>query len=190
MTKNPNPKNLFMIFVDRDGTLIKDTGYIKDPSEINLLPNTIEGLKKITSLGAAVIMITNQSGISRGYFDLHQVNLLNEVLIKKLSSSGCKFAGIHICPHGPNEECNCRKPKIGLLQRASKSMNIPITRSVIVGDRETDIVTGLNAGIPGILISRSKSNCDFGQHSTAADILEAAHIIERLAIENSWIKGD
>ena len=187
MTKSQNTKNLFMVFLDRDGTLIKDTGYIKDPSEIKILPNTIEGLKKITSLGAAVIMITNQSGISRGYFDLPQVVHLNEVIMKRLSASGCKFADIQICPHGPNDGCGCRKPKTGLLRKASKSLNIPLNRSVIVGDRETDIAAGLNAGIPGILISSGKSNYNFGQYSTAADMLEAAYIIERLAIENSWI---
>ena len=190
MIKSQNTKNLFMIFVDRDGTLIKDTGYIKDPSEIKILPNTIEGLKKITSLGAAVIMITNQSGISRGYFDLPQVVHLNEVIMKRLSASGCKFADIQICPHGPNDGCSCRKPKTGLLLKASKSLNIPLNRSVIIGDRETDIAAGLNAGIPGILISSGKSNYNFGQYSTAADMLEAAYIIERLAIENSWILDD
>ena len=132
-------------------------------------------------------MITNQSGISRGYFDLPQVVHLNEVIMKRLSASGCKFADIQICPHGPNDGCGCRKPKTGLLRKASKSLNIPLNRSVIIGDRETDIAAGLNAGIPGILISSGKSNYNFGQYSTAADMLEAAYIIERLAIENSWI---
>ena len=109
-------KNKYII-LDRDGTLIEEKNYLHDPDQVSLLPGVIEGLKKLASAGYKFIVLTNQSGIGRGYFKESDMFAVNERLSFILSSEGIEITKFYYCPHKPEEGCRCRKPKPGMVHR-------------------------------------------------------------------------
>lgn len=140
------------IFLDRDGTLNEEKGYINDLSRLRLLPKVAEALKILKDHGFKLIVITNQSGPARGYFPKELVFQTNELLQKKLKKKGVSLDDFFICFHHPDENCPCRKPKIGLIEQALKKYSIDLEKSYLIGDRIIDIETAQNAGIKGILV--------------------------------------
>ena len=151
-------------FLDRDGVINKDYGYVHKWEDFKFCDGAIEGLKLLKSLDYLLVIITNQSGIDRGFFSQLEYEKLTEKYTKKLSKDGLNIDAIYHCPHHPEysepnfKDCNCRKPKPGMIFNAVKEFNINLTNSIIIGDSARDIEAGKNAGIKQrFLITSEKS---------------------------------
>lgn len=145
---NPPSSRRFVAF-DRDGTLIAEKHYLSDPDLIELLPGAREAVDRLRTAGYGLILITNQSGVGRGYFGLDAVHAVHARLIELLGP----FDGIYVCPHAPADECECRKPKPALLLRAAAELGFDPTQSVVVGDKDVDVGLGQSAGGQAILVT-------------------------------------
>ena len=124
------------VFVDRDGTLNRDCPYCHDPKDLYVFADTVELVRKYADQGYSVFIVTNQSGINRGYFTRKQVDEFNEALETEMSSMGVKVDDVFVCPHRPEENCNCRKPGTGMVEQALEKYDIDISQSVFIGDRD------------------------------------------------------
>ncbi len=144
------------VFLDRDGTINEDKGYVGRIEDFNFLPGVVKSLKKISDSEYKLIIITNQSGIGRGYFSDKDVKNLHSWLIKKLEEKEINVDGIYYCPHKSDEGCNCRKPKIRLLEKAVQDLDIDLRKSWFMGNEKSDIETGKNANTKTILLSDNK----------------------------------
>jgi histidinol-phosphate phosphatase family protein len=159
------------VFVDRDDTIITDVGYCDDPNEVHLLAGAAEGLRLLSRAGYFVVIVTNQSGLGRGYFDEQQLNVVNERLREELRSRGADFDALYYCPHLPQDNCSCRKPRPGLLLRAASELNLDLNLSYTIGDNERDIEAGREAGTRTVLVRAGEgSDKKFGAVRSPADI--------------------
>ncbi len=137
------------VFLDRDGTIIEDVHYLSRLEDIKLMPLAKEGLMLMKECGYKLIVVTNQSGIGRGYFSEDFVRKTHEVLNDMLDNLIDAF---YFCPHRPEDNCSCRKPKSGMIDQAVKDFGINKEKSFVVGDKETDVELGLNAGVTPLLV--------------------------------------
>lgn len=140
------------VFLDRDGTINVDTGYISDPDDLVFIKGAKKGVKLLKDNGFLVFIVTNQSGIGRRYFSLKRFNAVNERLLSLFSKDGIKIDGIYFCPHHPNKKCRCRKPKPKIVYDIAKKYEIDLKKSYFVGDKLIDVQTGKNAGCKTILL--------------------------------------
>jgi len=140
------------VFVDRDGTINVDVHYLHDPGQFQMYPGVGEGLRSLKEAGFKIIVITNQSGIGRGYFTEEQLKKVHDRMKSDLHHFGVTLDGIYVCPHHPEERCNCRKPRTGLFERAIKDNNIDLTGSFMIGDKSLDVEAGKKIGVQTILI--------------------------------------
>ena len=140
------------VFVDRDGTLVKEVGYLTDPADLELLPGVAEGLRLLKAAGFAVVVISNQSGVGRGLFPLSSVHAAMARLRRLLRAQGVELDGVYFCPHRPEEGCACRKPGTALLQRAAEDLHLHVRSSFMVGDKRLDVETGHRAFARGVLL--------------------------------------
>lgn len=140
------------IFLDRDGTINHDKNYLSDEKDLILYKNIEKPLHKFKEMGFKIIIVTNQSGIARKYFTITKLKQINSKLVSMLKKLNVEIDGIYYCPHGPNDTCNCRKPKIGMALQASKELNIDLTKSYMIGDSIRDYLFGYNFGGKGILV--------------------------------------
>lgn len=174
------------IFLDRDGTLIKEKNYLSNIKDIQFLEGTYEGLKKLQN-NYLLIIVTNQSGVARGFFDENTVLEVNKEIERQLKKIGVNITETLYCPHHKNGiikkysiDCNCRKPKIGLIEEAVKKYNIDLSKSYIIGDKDSDIELGYNCNCKTIFISNNNYVNNLNPDFIAKDILDAAnYIIER-----------
>lgn len=140
------------VFLDRDGTLNQDIGYIKSPDEFRVFPFTGTAIQQLNKAGIRAIIATNQSGISRGYFSLVTLQAVHEKLRVELHKNGAWIDDIFYCPHHPDEQCYCRKPNPGMLEQASAKHNIDLTQSYVVGDKYIDFKLAQNVGAHSVLV--------------------------------------
>ncbi len=148
------------VFLDRDGTLIHEAEYLKDAKDLKLFDGTAKAIKKINQNNILAILVTNQSGVARGYFDEDNVKILNNYLNDLLNKEGAMIDGFYYCPHhtkGTVKEyaidCDCRKPKTGMINQALRDFeNIDIKKSYVIGDKPLDIKLAINAGCKSILV--------------------------------------
>ncbi|MEW6660581.1 MAG: HAD family hydrolase [Thermodesulfobacteriota bacterium] len=140
------------VFLDRDGSINEEMGYINHPSRFVLLPRTAAAIKRLNNLGVKVVVVTNQSGAARGYFPASLVEEVHARLRDLLAEEGARLDGIYSCLHGPQDGCTCRKPQPGLILQAAQELDLDLSRSYVVGDRYKDIQTGAQAGVKGILV--------------------------------------
>lgn len=138
------------IFLDRDGVINYDPGYVHKIEDFKLLPYVTKALSMLK--GFELFIVTNQSGIGRGYYTKKDFLLFNDHLIKVLESEGIKIKKTYYCPHKPSDKCDCRKPSIKFLKLAEKEFNINLSESFVIGDHPHDIVMGKNAGCKAIYI--------------------------------------
>jgi len=143
------------VFLDRDGTVVVDRGYLDDASGIELLPGAAAALARLTEIGYLLVLVTNQSGVGRGLFSLNTVAAQHRRLRRLLAPAGVDFAAVEVCPHAPQDECSCRKPAPGMLRRAAAQLHLDLSRSFMVGDKEADVQAGLAAGCRSIRIGSS-----------------------------------
>ena len=141
------------LFIDRDGTLCHDCPYCKNEAEILMYDDIFEPLKEL-SQNYYIIVVTNQSGVGRGYFTLADLDKMNSKVKTEIESRGGRVDAIYYCPHIPQDYCDCRKPKTGMLEKAMKDFDIDTERSFVVGDDDSDIGFAMNAGIRGIRVRR------------------------------------
>ncbi len=140
------------VFLDRDGTIIKDVNYLSKTEDIELLPLAKEGLQLLKECGFKLIVVSNQSGIGRGYFDREFVIKTHDVINEMVGGLIDEF---YFCPHKPEDNCSCRKPKTGMIDEAVEKYGIKREKSFVIGDKESDIELGINAGItPFLIVSR------------------------------------
>lgn len=147
------------VFLDRDGTINEQMGYINHTCRFQLLPGAANAIKKLNDAGIPVVVISNQSGLARGYFPEELLVAVHEKMNRQLAEVGAHVDGIYYCPHHPEAKeerfrtaCNCRKPKPGLVLQASEEMGLDPKRSYMVGDRWSDIKTAANCGATSILV--------------------------------------
>ena len=146
------------VFIDRDGTLIDDIGYLADPDGLSFYPGIPEALRRLQDEGYLIVVVTNQSGIGRGYFSEETALAVNHAMLRLLREKGVQVAAIYFCPHHPDDGCSCRKPGQLMIHRALKDLDIDSSISWIVGDIDKDIWAGINAGIRPILVETGKGD--------------------------------
>ncbi len=140
------------IFFDRDNTLIYDKGYMHDPADLKFFPDTIKTLKELQNRGYLLFIITNQSGIGRGYFSEKDMHNFHKHMLGKLKESGIQIQDLAFCPHKPDDNCDCRKPNPKMLNDFIEKYNIQKNLSYMVGDKESDVLAGQNAGLNSLKI--------------------------------------
>ena len=140
------------VFLDRDGTINEEMGYINHLRRFRLLPEAAPAIRRLNEAGLPVVVVTNQSGAARGYFPASLVDEVHRYLQDLLAQSGARVDAIYACLHAPNTGCPCRKPQPGLLLEAAQDLNLDLSSSYLVGDRYVDIQTAANAGARGILV--------------------------------------
>jgi D-glycero-D-manno-heptose 1,7-bisphosphate phosphatase len=146
------------IFLDRDGIINKHrSDYVKSIQEFEILPCVPYYLGKFRNLGFRLIIITNQSAVNRGLISSEELKIIHDYLIQKLFSFGCSIDDIFCCPHRPDENCECRKPKIRMFLDAARKHNIDLSKSWVIGDNETDIEPGKKIGCNTIKIKTNAS---------------------------------
>lgn len=135
-----------VLFLDRDGVINVDIGYLFDPAQLEFIPGAIEAMKEAQIRGYDIIVVTNQSGVARGYYTEEDVKALHAEMSRRLETDGVKILAYYYCPHHPEgtvesykQDCNCRKPKPGMLIRAIEEWNIDIDGSFLVGDKPSDV---------------------------------------------------
>jgi D,D-heptose 1,7-bisphosphate phosphatase len=142
------------IFLDRDGTVIDDTGYIGDPDLVHFLPGVFPALRRFQDAGYRLVFISNQSGIGRGVITQQQYEVVAQRIADDLGQQGIRIA-MYYCPHSPDDRCLCRKPNAYLLAHAAQDLDIDLSRSYMIGDRLTDVEAGAAAGCKTILLAQS-----------------------------------
>jgi len=147
------------VFLDRDGTINEEVGYLSRIEQLELFPATFEAIRMINESGMKAVVITNQSGIARGFFNEDLVNAVHAKINEMLQKKGAFIDRFYYCPHHPTEgsgvyktDCDCRKPKPGMFLKAAEEMDIDISQSYMIGDMPEDIQAARSAGVKGILV--------------------------------------
>lgn len=173
------------VFLDRDGTIAKDVNYCRRVEDFEILPNVPQGIRLLNEQALRVIIITNQSGIARGYFTEETLSLIHQKMKDELDKSGAWVDAIYFCPHHPDEGCECRKPKPVLLLKAAKEMDIALDISYMVGDDAKDIEAGRAAGCKTIRVTTGPNRGDSQGQNIRPD-----YIASNLYEAAEWILED
>lgn len=134
------------LLLDRDGTIIRDVGYPRDPAKVELLPGVAAGLREARALGYELAIVSNQSGVGRGLIRPDEARDVQARVEQLFAEEGVTFAGAWFCFHAPTEACSCRKPAPGLLLEAARVLGLDLSRSVMIGDKASDVDAGLAVG--------------------------------------------
>lgn len=169
------------VFLDRDGTINVGTPTyerVDSLDKVELLPHTLEALRLLAGLDYEVFLVTNQAGLSEGLITMDQFHAINDKVLELIAPSGIKIRQTYLCPHGEQDNCDCRKPKPKLLLDAAREYNIDLSASYMIGDRQSDVMTGVNAGTQTILVKTGAIAEDFDQATyNAPTLLEAIKYI-------------
>jgi len=169
------------VFLDRDGTLLEDPGYLNRVEDYVLLPGVIEGLRALSEAGYGLVIITNQSGIGRGYYGEADFRRLNDHLLSDLAAHGIRIDATYFCPHRPDEGCSCRKPETGMLEQAERELGVRLPASWVIGDHPSDIELARRAGCRAILVLTGHGAAHRAEVApevpVVADLRQAAQII-------------
>ena len=139
------------VFLDRDGVINIEKDYLYKIEDFEFVDGVMDACKYLQNLGFQLVVITNQSGIGRGYYTQEDFDLLTEWMIKEFASNGITISGVYLCPHAPDEGCNCRKPLTGMIDQACKDLVIDLKSSWLIGDKGSDIECAINAHIPNTI---------------------------------------
>ena len=127
------------VFLDRDGVINEDSGYVSKISDFKFINGVFEALRGFKELGYLLIIVTNQSGISRGFYTLKDFENLNKFMLSEFEKNGIEIKKVYFCPHSPEENCECRKPKAGMILAGIKEFDIDVSKSILIGDKPSDI---------------------------------------------------
>ncbi|TKB48825.1 D-glycero-beta-D-manno-heptose 1,7-bisphosphate 7-phosphatase [Ferrimonas sediminicola] len=142
------------VFLDRDGVINRDHGYVHTIEEFEFIPGTLQACARLSQAGYQLVVVTNQSGIARGYYDEGQFRALSQWMGRQFAEAGAPLLGVYFCPHHPEKglpkyvgECECRKPNPGMLLQAAEEHDLDLANSVMIGDKDGDIEAGRRAGV-------------------------------------------
>ena len=188
------------VFIDRDGTISEEIGYVNHVSRYRVFPFAAEAIRTITEAGWLAILVTNQAGVSRGYFAEEMIGRVHEALTAELAHGGARLDAIYYCPHHPSVgeppyrlDCDCRKPRPGLLRRAAEEFDLDLADCWMVGDRYSDTELARNAGVRAafVLSGYGRGEWEHQRHAwkhqpdlVAENLLEAARAITRERTED------
>ncbi|MFQ5778996.1 MAG: D-glycero-alpha-D-manno-heptose-1,7-bisphosphate 7-phosphatase [Terriglobia bacterium] len=169
MTENSQRR---AVFLDRDGTVADEVGYVNHLSRSRLYPWSAEAIRQINAAGLAAVVVSNQAGVARGYFPEELIRQVNEKMTRELAAAGARLDGVYYCPHHPDvgqppyrQRCHCRKPLPGLLERAGKELNLIQEGSVVIGDRYSDVQLAHRLGLRGALVLTGYGRGELEYHS-------------------------
>lgn len=170
------------VLIDRDGTLNVEKHYLSDPDQLELYPGAGAAVARLNRLGLGVVLVTNQSGIARGYFDLARLERIHQRLGELLAEHGARLDGIYLCPHGPDDDCACRKPLPGMVDQAVAEHGFDPRQAFMIGDKEVDVDLGRAVGAETFLV-RTGHGPAWVANSKADhivdDLVAAVAVIER-----------
>jgi D-glycero-D-manno-heptose 1,7-bisphosphate phosphatase len=180
------------LFIDRDGTISEEIGYVNHASRYQVYPYSAGAIRRLNEAGWLAILVTNQAGVARGYFTEDLVRQVHDVLTEELTRGGARLDAIYYCPHHPaageppyRQDCACRKPRPGLIQRATREFSIDLSRSWMVGDRRSDIELARNAGLKSafVLSGYGRGEWEYQRHKWTAqpDLVaeDLAEVVEK-----------
>lgn len=170
------------VLIDRDGTINVEKHYLSDPDQLELIPGTAQAMRDLQEAGFGIAIITNQSGIARGYFDLDRLAQIHDRLKVMLAAEGAQVDGIYICAHGPDDDCGCRKPLPGMAEQARAEHGFDPKASFVVGDKEVDVELGHAIGATTFLVRTghgAKYAAGTKAHYVVDDLAAAARMILR-----------
>jgi D-glycero-D-manno-heptose 1,7-bisphosphate phosphatase len=187
-----NPENLKpAVFLDRDGTIIEDVGYLRRLEDIEVFPWTVDAIRALNDAGFLVIVVTNQSGIARGYLTEPQLETVHAEIDRTLTAGGARIAAYYYCPHHPDgtvppyaTACDCRKPASGLVERATRDLGVDLSRSFVVGDTWLDVGLARATGARAVLVRTGDGR---NQEARPRAGVSADAIVDNLAAAASWI---
>lgn len=171
------------ILLDRDGTIIFDKHYLHDPDGVELLPGAAQGLLRMQEMGYSLAVLTNQSGVGRGYYNETSVRACNDRMAELLARHGVILDGVFFCPHTPEDGCDCRKPNSGLMEQAVQALGFDPAESYMIGDKQADMGVGQATGATTILVRTGKGAeheelCQNSADHVVDDLQAAADIIQ------------
>jgi D-glycero-D-manno-heptose 1,7-bisphosphate phosphatase len=159
-----------LIILDRDGVINEDSpDFIKSPEEWYAIPGSLEAIAKLNHSGYKVVVATNQSGIARKYFTEATLEKIHAKMLAAIKAVGGKIDGIYICPHGPSDNCDCRKPKPGLLLRIAKDFHLAADQMLLIGDSQRDLQAAESCGVKAFLVKTGK-----GEHTLVKNTINVA----------------
>jgi len=172
------------VFIDRDGTLIVEREYLSNPALVKLGQNAVPALRRLLTLQVPLIVLTNQSGIGRGFFSLEEAEAVNRRVADLYAAEGIHFTCWYMCPHRSEEDCECRKPKAGMARAAAATFDLDLGRSAMIGDNRSDVELAANFGGLGVLVEtghgyRHRSWAIECGHPVCVDLLQAADQVLR-----------
>lgn len=181
------------VFLDRDGTINEQMGYINHISRFHLLPDAAKAIKLLNDNNIPVVVVSNQSGLARGYFPEELLDEVHARMNELLAREGAAIDGLYVCPHHPEakqekyrRDCNCRKPKTGMLLQAAKELNLDLAGSFLVGDRWSDLKCARQAGCTPVLVLTGYGRGDYQYIGPGQDI-QPAFVAETLLDAVTWI---
>ena len=184
------------IFLDRDGTVNEEVGYINHVERLRLLPRTAEAIRRINASEFLAVIVTNQAGVARGYFKEQMIRDVHQRLVELLAEQDAQLDGIYYCPHHPSvgeppyrRDCDCRKPRPGLVLAAAAELGIDIDRSFMVGDKYSDVEFAHTLSIPGVLVRTGYGAGEIEQWSEGWT-RQPDHVAEDLLAAIQWILDD
>jgi D-glycero-D-manno-heptose 1,7-bisphosphate phosphatase len=177
------------VFLDRDGTMIEDVGYLNRLDRIRFFPWTVDAIRALNQAGFPLVVVTNQSGVARGFFPEMFIDATHTQISQRLREGGAWIDAYYYCPHHPGgsvdpyvRDCDCRKPSPGLIDSAARELRLDPTRSFVVGDRRGDMELARAVGARGILVNSGPGSDEDMQESLDVDA-----IVDNLAAAASWI---
>ncbi len=170
------------IALDRDGTVIVERNYLSSIDQVEILPGVPAALNAFRDDGFSLIIVTNQSGIARGYFDERRLEAIHGRMLEMLAREGVEIDGIFYCPHHPDERCSCRKPEVGMIEQAARRLGLKPEISWMVGDKKCDIDLARRAGMGAVLVKTG-----YGATESARPDLRADFISENLRAAHAMI---
>jgi D-glycero-D-manno-heptose 1,7-bisphosphate phosphatase len=179
------------VFLDRDGTLVEEAGYLDRLERLIFFPYSVDAVRLLNRADLAVVIVTNQAGIARGIFKESFVAEAHAHITARLAAGGARVDGFYYCPHHPEavvekyrKSCDCRKPQPGLLRQAAKDLDLALDRSVVVGDRWHDLEAGQRVGATGVLVRTGYGKTE---EKASQDRVKPAAIVDNLIEAVSWI---
>jgi D-glycero-D-manno-heptose 1,7-bisphosphate phosphatase len=171
--------------LDRDGTVIGERHYLATPDGVELLPGAVEGLRRLAELGLGLAVVTNQSGLRRGYFDRLTLDAIHDRMRALLAQGGVQLDGIYVCPHTEEDGCECRKPRPGLVRQAAAELGFDPAEAFVLGDKACDVDLGRAVGATTFLLRtgygrRMTAEVQARAHYVVDDLRQAAEVICRL----------
>ena len=177
------------VFLDRDGTVNRDTGYITSPQELDLLPGVVEAVARLNRAGARVVLVTNQSAIARGFLTVDQLKTIHSVLLARLEAGGARLDAIYYCPHHPDDGCRCRKPQPAMIHRAVADLALDLSRAYVIGDQPRDIELARHVGARGVLVLSGQTHRE-AVHDMEPSARAPHFVAEGLGDAVTWIFRD